>query len=273
MLNEIIDALNSRNDLAGWTVRHLITRGAQVYAVPGQIESQRDVKVERYRIDVLRQTTDPDGKPAVGNGDATVLPGGDIRMAVENAVLMAGLVANPVHSIPGPAVFPDVPLIDTDLYKDAAAGTKDMMERIRAAVSKNPSVELTAAECFGEIHTTHLINSRGIDAEQETTQTNVEIVLHSQRGESEVEGFTEMHRRCVADLHLEDEIEQRTRHTLDLFEAGSSPAWQGPVVLRGDALAVFEAVIVSAESASPALGSAETKYAKISMEIGNLFSE
>ena len=269
MLNEIVEALNGRSDLAGWTVRHLITRGAQIYAVPGQIESQRTVNVERYKIDVLRQTSGLDGKQAVGSGDATLLPGEDIKTAIAKAVLMAGLVANPVHTIPAPAVLPDVQLIDTDLQKDPSTVTKDMIERIRAAASKNRSVDLTAAECFGEIHTTHLVNSCGIDAEQESTEIDNEFVLHSERGENDVETFTEMRRRCAADLHLEDEIEQRTRHTLDLFEAGAPPSWQGPVVLRGEVLATFMAGDNLQGGVLHTLGSAESKYAKISpWEIG-----
>ena len=36
MLNKIVDALNERSDLAGWTVRHLISRGTQVYAIPNK---------------------------------------------------------------------------------------------------------------------------------------------------------------------------------------------------------------------------------------------
>ena len=241
MLNEIVNALKERRDLAGWTLRHLITRGAQVYAVPHQIESQRAIEVERYRIDVLRQTSGSDGTPRIGSGDATLLPGGDVGAAIEKAALVAGLVANPVHTIPELAPLPDVALIDADLQRDASTATKEMMERIRAAASRNHSVQLTAAECFGEIHTTHLVNSRGIDAEQEATQINIELVLHSQRGENEVETFTELNRRRVADLDLEEEIERQGRYTLDLFEAGLPPSWQGPVLLRGEVLGVFMA--------------------------------
>ena len=265
MLHKIVNALKERSDLAGWTVRHLITRGAQIYAVPVQIESQRAVEVERYRIDVLRQTSAPDGSPAMGSGDATLLPGGDIQAAIEKAALVAGLVANPVHSLPAPAALPDVSLIDTDLQRDASAVTKDVMERMRAAASKNNSVQLTAAECFGEIHTTRLVNSRGIDAEQEATQINIELVLHSQRGENDVETFAEMDRRRVADFNLEEEIERQVRYTLDLFEAGPSPSWQGPVVLRDEVLAVF----MAGGGVLQTLGSAESKYAKVSpWEIG-----
>ena len=265
MLHKIVNALKERSDLAGWTVRHLITRGAQIYAVPVQIESQRAVEVERYRIDVLRQTSAPDGSPAMGSGDATLLPGGDIQAAIEKAALVASLVANPVHSVPAPAALPDVSLIDVDLQKDASAVTKDVMERMRVAASKNNRVQLTAAECFGEIHGTHLVNSRGIDAEQEATQINIELVLHSQRGENDVETFAEMDRRRVADFNLEEEIERQVRYTLDLFEAGPSPSWQGPVVLRDEVLAVF----VAGGGVLQTLGSAASKYAKVSpWEIG-----
>ncbi len=100
MLDKIVDALNKRSDLAGWTVRHLISRGTQVYAVPKQTEAQRAVGIEQYKIDVLRRTTGADGNEAVGSGNTTILPGGDIESAIENAVLTAGLVANPVHTIP-----------------------------------------------------------------------------------------------------------------------------------------------------------------------------
>ena len=264
MLDQIVNSLKERKDLAGWTVRHIITRGAQVYAVPQQVEARRTVTGERYRIDVLCQTPGPDGNAAMGSGDATILPGGDISTAIENAVLVASLVSNPVHTLPGPASIPDVQLIDTDLQSDSATVTMDAMERIRTAASKNPDVRLTAAECFGETHTTHLVNSRGMDAEQEATEINIEFVLHSQRGETEVETFREMSARRVADLNIEEEISKRGRHTLDLFEATTAPSWQGPVVLRDDVLATF---ITS--GILQTLGSAGSKYAKISpWEIG-----
>ena len=269
MLNKIVDALNKRSDLAGWTVCHLIRRGTQVYAVPDQTEAQRAVGIEQYQIDVLRRTSAADGKEAVGSGNATLLPGGDIESAIEKAELTAGLVANPVHTIPAPAPLPDVPLVDSDLHKNAAMVTKTVMERIQTSASRNPDVYLTAAECFGEIHTTHLVNSRGIDAEQESTQINIEFVLHSQRGDDHRESFAEMRRRRVADLHIEEEIEKRTRQTLDLFEAVPAPSWQGPVVLRGEVLATFMAGDGLRGGVVHTLGSAEAKFAKISSwEIG-----
>lgn len=269
MLNKIIDALNKRNDLAGWTVRHLISRSAQVYAVPNQTEAQRSADIEQYKVDVLRHTSGPDGSAAVGSGNVTLLPGRDIESAIDKAVLTAGLVANPVHTIPAPAPIPDVPLTDVDIQKDSSAVTKSAMERIQASASRLQDVHLTAAECFGEIQTTLLVNSRGIEAEQDETRIAIEFVLHSQRGDTEVETFSEFRRRRLADLNIEAEIEQRTRHTLDLFESQSPPSWQGPVVLRGNILATFLAGDSLHGGVLHSLGSAEAKYAKYSSwEIG-----
>lgn len=269
MLNKIMDALHQRSDLAGWTVRHLITRGTQVYAVPNQTEARRKAGIEQYKIDVLLPTSGADGSEAVGSGNASLLPGGDIQAAIEKAVLTASLVANPVHTVPAPAPFPDIPLVDVDLQNDAAAVANAVMERIQAAASRNPNVHLTAAECFGEIQTTRLVNSRGIDAEQEDTRINIEFVLHSQRADREVETFMEMQRRRVADLNVETELEQKVIQTLDQFEAGPPPSWQGPVVLQRNVLATFLAGDNLGGGVLHTLASAEAKYAKYSSwEVG-----
>src|SRR4030095_7650926 len=140
------------------------THEAQIYAVPQGIESQRAVDGERYLIDVLRNTSTAEGSPAMGSGDASLLPGDDIGHAIDQASLVAGLVANPMHGLPGPSVLPDVPLCDKDLQKDTSRVMREVMERMRTEVAKHPEVRLSAAECFGEIRNTHLVNSHGIDA-------------------------------------------------------------------------------------------------------------
>jgi len=269
MLNQIVEALKKRSNLAGWTVRHVRTRGAQVYAVPQGIESQRAVDGERYIIDVLRNTSTPDGSPALGSGDASLLPGEDIGHTIDQATLVAGLVANPVHGLPGPAALPDVPLYDTDLQNDASNVMRDVMDHIRAEAAKHVDVRLTAAECFGEVHNTHLVNSRGINAEQESTQIDIEFVLHSQKGERESETFEAMTRRRVADLNVESAIEDRARYTLDSLEAEAPTSWQGPVVLRQNALAIFMAGDNLNGSVIQTLASAASKYAGFSpWEVG-----
>jgi len=268
-VNQIVEALKERSDLSGWTVRHIQTRGAQVYAVPQGIESQRAVDNERYIIDVLRSTSTTDGSPAVGSGDASLLPGDDIGRAIDQATLVAGLVANPVYGLPGLAAFPEVPLCDESLQKDASTVMWEVMERVRTAAAKQPDVRLTAAECFGEVRNMHLVNSRGIDAWQESTQIDIEFVLHSRKGDRESETFDELSRRRVVDLDLEAVIEDGARYTLDSLEAEAPASWQGPVVLRKSALTKFLAGGSLNGSVIQNLASASSKYASLSQwEVG-----
>jgi len=264
MVSQIAEALQRLHDLAGWTVRHVRTSGVQVYAVPRGIESQRAVNGERYLIDVLRNTSDADGSPAVGSGNASLLPGGDIEAALDQATLVAGLVANPVHGLPGPAGFPNIPLCDEALQQEAATAMLEVMERIRLAVARHPNVHLSAAECFGEIENTHLVSSRGIDVEQESTQVDIEFVLHSQKADRESETLTEMSRRRVADLNIEEIVEAQARCALDSLTAETAPSWLGPVVLRDETLGAFMAGDQLSRGVIQTRASAASKYTGIS---------
>jgi PmbA protein len=239
MLDDILAALRVRVDLQAWTVRHVTSRGAQVFAVPTTVEARRATHGERYVVDVLRQTPDPDGAITCGSGNTTLLPGDDIGKALDTAALIAGLVHNPPHTIPGPAPMPEVELADAALQDNAAATLDDVLARLRASVAAQPGVRLTAAECFGEEQTTHLVNSRGLDAMQVSTHVDVEWVLLGKKTDQEVESFEEISRRRVADLDLEAEVARQTQYVADRLAATPPPDYDGPVILRSATLATF----------------------------------
>jgi predicted Zn-dependent protease len=264
MFNKIVTALKARKDITAWTARHITTKEIQVYAIARQTESQRTVDSESYKIDVLCATTAPDGSPAVGSGNITLLPGDDIDAGIDKAALVASLVSNPVHSIPKPAPLPDVSLVDEELKEDTVSVMRGLMDTLQATASKKQNVYLTAAECFGDIHTTHLVNSHGIDAEQESTSVAMELVLQAKKEERETESFIEKSRRRVSDLAPENEIQRHATYTLDLLNAKAPPTRQGAVVLRGETLALFVAGTSLPPRVLQTRGSAESKFAKIS---------
>jgi PmbA protein len=239
MLNDIVGALQARTDLKAWSVRHIVNRGAQVYAVPAAVEARRAVGSERYVVDVLRHTPGPDGAPACGSGNATLLPGDDIARALDTASLMAGLVHNPLYTIPAPADLPDLEMVDTTLQTDAVGALDSVLARIRTEVAAHPHVRPAAAECFGDEITTHLVNSRGIDATQVATQFEIEWVLLGRKGDREVESYAETTRRRIADVNLEAEVARQAQYVADRLNATPPPAYSGPVVLRGATLAEF----------------------------------
>jgi PmbA protein len=269
MLQKIIEALKGRNELSGWSVRHNVTREAQVYLVGQKTESQRLTGEENYRIEVFRQKTDADGKVGMGTGEITMLPDGDVAEAIDKASLVAGLVSNPVYTLPAPAPIPDVPLLDETLNRDPLGALDGATREMLAAASKLENVRLTSAEAFAEIQTVHHINSRGVDVEQTTSNVSLEFVLQTKQGEHEVETFREWTRRRASDLNIEAEVTRNARFTRDLLEVGAPPNWQGPVVMRDNLLATFVAGDHLAAGVLQSLGLAAMKYAKASTwEVG-----
>ena len=264
MLRTITDALRSRSDLKGWTVRHVSAREAQVYGIPETIESSRSVDQERFLVSVLRETPGPDGRPSCGSGETTILPGGDIGTAVDTAALTAGLVHNPPYSLPGPADFPRVPLVDEDLRRDPAGAAESLMVRLYATAAEYPQVRLSAAECYVTEERTHLVNSRGIDVEQTATRIDLEWVLLAQDGGRETESYVFLTRRRASDLDLPGEMSRQAHYAQDLLRAGDPPSHEGPVVLRGPALAELLAPAESQSGPLQVLGSAAAKYGKFS---------
>lgn len=263
MLERIVAALRARADIQGWSARQISSRQVQLYAVPDAVEARRATSSERYVIQVLRQTGGPDAARC-GDGNATLLPNDDIGAAIDAAALMAGLVQNQPYTLPAPSSLPDLPLADPLIQADADATLDALLAQLRAAVAAHPQVLLTAAELYAEEQTTHLINSRGIDAAQTTTTIDMEWVLLCRDGERAAESFVELRRRRVGDIDIEAEVAASARQAADLLRAAAPPDYRGAVVLRGATLATFlnGGVIQT-------LASAATKFSRLSRwEIG-----
>lgn len=237
MLEKILKALENRTDISAWSLRQENSRGAQLYAVPTGIEAVRSVASERYVVEVLRPNSNPDGSPATGAGNATLLPGADVDQALNEAVLMAGLVHNPPYNLAGPAGLPEVPLADAHIQAQPEATLEELYGRLRHLTSNQPDVRMTAAEIFAEEEQTHLVNSCGVDATQIATRLDIEWVFVAHQGERENEAFIEYTCRRTADLGLEGEVERSARTAVDLLTATGPQEYRGPVVLRHAALA------------------------------------
>ena len=255
MLDAIIQALDARSDLKAWSVRHIKTKAAQQYDLQASTESVRSVEVERYVVDVLRETTDSDDKPGCGAGNVTLLPGGNISKALDEAAFIAGLVHNEPYDFPKPAPLPEVALADDRLQADPINAVSEILSQLREAAAVDPRVRLTAAECFGEEHATHLVNSHKIDATQVTTDLHLEWVLIAGEGDEEVESFIELNRRRAADLKIETEIARGMQYTADLLVAELPTTYTGPVIIQGSTLATIMTTMLL-----KILSSAEQKY-------------
>ncbi len=255
MLEAIIKALRSRSDLKAWNVRHVNAKEIQQYELRTSTEAKRMVESDRYLVDVLRENSGTNDQPNCGTGSVTLLPGDDIDRSLDEAALMAGLVNNEPYDFPEPAQIPEVALADVQFQSDPLGTIDDILSQLKQISSNYSDIRLTAAECFGEERTTHLVNSKNVDASQVSTIFHLEWVFIAGEGDEEVESFAEIKRRRVEDFDLEAEVERRVRYTADLITAGEPPSYQGAIVLRGKALATaMTSMLVEMRS------SAEHKY-------------
>jgi PmbA protein len=260
MLEAIIKSLRARSDLKAWSVRHIKTEGAQQYDLRESTESKRRVANERFIVEVLRETSDPEGEKKCGASSVTILPGGDIASALDSVALMAGLVHNQPYDLPEPAPVLDVSIADQKLQTDPAKAAERILAQLKEVASDNPHVRLTAAECFTEVTTTHLVNSRGIDAKQVGTDVQMEWVFIAGEGDDEVEAFAMMDRRRASDLNLDVEVGHRVQQAADLLDAGPPPSYRGPVIVRGSTLADMFAEHPVGPNVIGRLSSASMKY-------------
>jgi predicted Zn-dependent protease len=269
MIERICRSLEQRADIQGWTVREIQRQERQLYLVQKGVEARRTVSDRSFELDVYVPSTDAKGQAAVGEGNAMLLPGGDISAAIDQAVAIGALIHNPPYGLVQPAEIPRVPLADQPLKQNMKEKVEGVAEQLMELAAGQDRVRMTAAECFAEEKSRRLINSQGLDCQESATTLYLEWVLLTE-GEGElVESFASLKRRRVEDLDLGRQAELACRMLLDRAQAGPAPQYKGPVVLQHEVLCEF---LVGDELLGGALqqqSSAESKLARITQwEIG-----
>jgi predicted Zn-dependent protease len=269
MIERICQTLENRTDIQGWTVREVQRQESQLYLVQQGVEARREVSDRSFQLDVIVPALDDEGQPAVGEGNAVLLPGEDISAAIDQAVAIGALVHNPPYGLVQPADIPQVPLVDAALKENMQGAAEAVAEQLSGLLAGQKGVRMTAAECYTEAQSRRLINSQGLDCQESGTTLYLEWVLLAEgRGEL-VESFGSLKRRRVEDLDLERQVDLACRMLLDRAQAGPAPQYQGPVVLQHEVLSEF---MVGDELLGGALqqqSSAESKLARITQwEIG-----
>ena len=260
MIKKIQKILNTNPDIKSWYISHITTKETQQYDLETTTEAVRQVSSEKYKINVLCDSLDAEGQPSSGVGTVTLLPGGEVPEAVNEAVLTAKLVHNEPFDFPEPAKMSTVDLADPQLLKDPAGSLKEILSLLKESSRSVPGIRLTAAECFGKEESTHLVSNKGIDAFQNSTEIYLQWVFITGEEEDQVESFAEIYRRRVSELNLENEVKMRSQYTADLLQAQSPPSSTGPVLVQGGTLADMVAGYVMDGGLIQTLSSAALKY-------------
>ncbi len=260
MLGKIQKALNDNPAIKAWIIRHETTHGFQQYELKTSTESQREVNSELYTVDVLCDSMNGEGNLGSGLGTVSILPGADINSTLEKAVLTAQLVHNEPYDFAEPASIPEIELVDQEYLKDPAGKIQGVLKTLKETTSSFPHVRLTAAECFGQEKNTHLVSSKGIDAQQKATEIYLQWVYIGGTGEDEVETITDISRRRISDLNLQEEAALRAQYTSDLLQADKPKSYTGRVYVQGSSLAAMVSGNKLTGSVLQTLSSASMKY-------------
>ncbi|HUW14271.1 MAG TPA: hypothetical protein VM537_31400, partial [Anaerolineae bacterium] len=154
MLERIIRQLESHSSVHDWQVELNHKRGHQLFLVGERVETERTVETVRAEVRIFNDHAAPGGQTVRGEASFVLLPqDGDSAIAqkLQDAVFMAGLVGNPLFSLPGPADYPQVEVLDQRLVQEPRVVLDELSEQLIASVSREPQVRLSSSECFLDV--------------------------------------------------------------------------------------------------------------------------
>jgi len=239
MLERIIRQLESHSSVHDWQVELNHKRGHQLFLVGERVETERTVETVRAEVRIFNDHAAPGGQTVRGEASFVLLPqDGDSAIAqkLQDAVFMAGLVGNPLFSLPGPADYPQVEVLDQRLAQEPRVVLDELSEQLIASVSREPQVRLSSSECFLDVGDSQFRNSRGIEAAVQSSRAMFDFVLISNDGKNESEMHIAQERRRAADFDVPALVQRKAAQARDALRAMLPANHKGAVVLSREAL-------------------------------------
>jgi predicted Zn-dependent protease len=256
MITKITEALNKRN-LSGWMVRETRVKSHQSFLALAERECTRRVDTTTYTITIHQKRGDVLGLSSFRLSKEG-LP--SFEKSLDDALFAAGLVSNQPFELPdAPKYLPEVEIFDATVNENSLTKFED---RLKAAVAKEKSTRLSAAEFFVDAVESRLVNHKGLDVNQRETRLHTEFILLSKAGKTEKEFIDRYSRRYIRDFDLEAQVRDSAQRAREATKASLPQTGAFPVILTDEPLDhIFNPVLARA--------SARLKYNKmIQSEIG-----
>lgn len=248
--SSLVDAVRATPGVDAWQVTTARREEAQVYLIGADIQEARRLVTSEAATIKLHNMHAPhsaDGEGlALGETTLTILPDEQAdadRLAarLRDGALMASLTDNQPFSLPGmPAQgFPSVESEDLSLGASIEAAVERAGQRLRAALRQTPGVRLGSAEIYATRTERSLTNSAGLNASTRETGAFLDLALLAGEGDNIAEFHAELQRRRLSDLHVERLVAAYGAFALHALHATAPDAWEGPVILSGDAVTGF----------------------------------
>lgn len=258
-----------------WQIASAHREEAQVYLIGADIEEARRIVSDEDAAVTLynRHTphTPESAGQALGATTLTVLPHElddkeRLGARLRDGALMASLTDNQPFMLPRmpDQGFPVVETEDIGLGASMVAAVERVGQQLRAALQQSSRVRLGSAEIYAARTQHALTNSAGLSASKRETTAFLDLALLAGEGEHVAEFHAELYRRRLSDLHVERIVAAYGAFALHALHATPPGAWQGPVMLSGEAAAqIFNPPFFSSDP-FVAHTSAEMAYRKLS---------
>ncbi|HEY7848720.1 MAG TPA: metallopeptidase TldD-related protein, partial [Ktedonobacterales bacterium] len=254
----LADTLRATPAVDAWQVATTRREEAQVYLIGAEIEEARrvvsseDSSVTLHNLHTPHAAETPDAQQAeqaqqgaaLGATTLTILSdeaADSSRLAarLRDGALMASLTDNQPFTLPAAPArgFPVVEAEDLTLGASLEAAVERAGQQLQAALRLTPGVRLGSAEIYATRAHHTLINSQGLSASKRETSAFLDLVLIAGEGERAAEFHAELRRRRLSDLHVERMIAAYGAFALHALHATAPDAWEGPVILSGEAAA------------------------------------
>ncbi len=246
----LVDAVRATPGVDAWQVSTARREEAQVYLIGADIEEARRLVASEGATVTLHNLHAPHGAESDGQalGETTLTILSDeqadanrLAARLRDGALMASLTDNQPFTLPTmPAQgYPSVEAEDLSLGASIEAAVERAGQRLRVALRQTPGVRLGSAEIYATRTEHTLTNSAGLSASKRETSAYLDLALLAGEGDNVAEFHAELRRRRLSDLHVERIVAAYGAFALHSLHATAPDAWEGPVVLSGDAVAQF----------------------------------
>jgi predicted Zn-dependent protease len=230
MIDKIKDQI-PKNGFNDFQIARVTKHERQLYLVKNMVEAEREVSATQYEVTVYLDHS-ADGKNFRGAYTFFIKPGEDLEHYLTAARLGAVLVKNRPYGLVGPAIYPEVELLDPRLKvsHEPAENLVDIILRH----ANDDHVTLSSAEIFLTATEIELHTSTGIAAQKEKGRIEVDLILLSRSGDRSAEMHVNLERRNYDHLQLAETIERHKNYARDMLAVEVPRNGRATVVFNHD---------------------------------------
>ncbi len=259
-LDKVKRHLAGLGGVSGWFLRHVVTDAITVIRLPriysieaGRLTSfpnpaPREVIIspgETLHLTVYSRF-DADGSEWLGDATGQVLSGEEVVVKKVTAELVEA--ARNQRNRPFPLPEPDrsgvvcPALVDPELadlgWNELLSRAQELNEKIIAAAARHDRVAVSNLELFIRRHRCRFESSTGISVTFPTTRVDAEVCLLARPDEERAGELTmRLSARRLSDIEVERVVDEYAVAAGKVALARAPRSWNGPVVLRGEAMA------------------------------------